>query len=61
MPVENKAGLSKAQIEKIQKPYAHNTGPKVDYDLARKGLEDFDRENADLWKDVTRLLSRSQG
>lgn len=61
MPVENPKGLSEAQIEKLKKPYAHNTGPAVDYKQALKGLDDFDQENPTLWADVARLLGRTQG
>lgn len=61
MPIENPRGLSEAQIEKIEKPYAHNTGPAIDYKRAVQALDDFDRENPELWSDVTRLLSRAQG
>lgn len=60
MPVENPRGLSQAQLDKLEQPYAHNAGPAVDYAKAQRALDDFDRENPNLWGSVARMLSKPQ-
>lgn len=60
MPVENPNGLSEAQVAKIESPYAHNSGPELDYAKAIQGLADFNKENPSLWAEVTRLLNQKQ-
>lgn len=60
MPVENPQGLSQAQRDKINKPYAHNAGSSVDYARAKQGLSQFDQENPDLWRSVTGMLAKPQ-
>jgi hypothetical protein len=60
MPVENPQGLSREQREKINKPYAHNTGPQVDYTRAKQALSEFDQENPGLWGSVTGMLAKPQ-
>ena len=56
MRLVNPSGLSKQQREKVDKPYAHNTGEAVDFSNLEKAADNFvSRNREDLMKVVKKL------
>ena len=58
MIVENKQGLTPAQIQQVEQPFARNDGRPVNYQRAAAALDEFDRDNPDLWAQVGRIMDK---
>ncbi len=56
--IENSRGLSQAQVDKIRKPFAHNSEARIPYKAVTKELEND--SDANVWSDVSKLLSCAQ-
>ncbi|MBF0332881.1 MAG: hypothetical protein HQL40_04425 [Alphaproteobacteria bacterium] len=57
---ENRDGLSQRQIEKIRKPYAHNTAPGTDFHAVARSLRSERCDDDDVWAAVSTLLATAQ-
>lgn len=60
MIVINRGGLTEKEFQKVVRPYAKNSGAKVDFRKAGRAAAQFLNDNPDLLKDAGKILDEAQ-